>query len=107
MQFIHGGAWFLGSNDFTNSYNGASLAKRGVVVVSANYRLDVFGWLALSELQAESPAKEFSNYGLMDQQFALRWTRDNIASFGGNPKDVTIFGGLGLRHKFSSFFVFS
>jgi para-nitrobenzyl esterase len=68
------------------------LAKRGVVVVTINYRLGVFGFLALPALSAESPDQVSGNYGLLDQLAALRWVRANIKQFGGDPNRVTIFG---------------
>eukprot|EP00041_Stephanoeca_diplocostata_P014737 m.277601 g.277601 ORF g.277601 m.277601 type:complete len:617 (+) comp19783_c0_seq3:181-2031(+) len=93
MQWIYGGAWEVGSNNEFGAYNGANLAKKhGVVIVAANYRLDVFGWIALPELQREDPIGSFGNYGFQDQRFALQWTRRNIANFGGDANLVTIFG---------------
>jgi para-nitrobenzyl esterase len=64
----------------------------GVIVVTANYRVGVFGFLAHPELTAESPHHASGNYALFDQMAALRWVRDNIAGFGGNPRNVTAFG---------------
>mmetsp|Transcript_20828 Transcript_20828/g.54113 ORF Transcript_20828/g.54113 Transcript_20828/m.54113 type:complete len:601 (+) Transcript_20828:56-1858(+) len=93
MVWIHGGAWIYGSNDAHGAYDGSALAaKHGVVVVAANYRLDALGWLALDELAAETAEGTFGNYGLLDQEFALRWTRRNIGAFGGDPDAVTLFG---------------
>jgi para-nitrobenzyl esterase len=91
MQWIHGGAWFVGEN---SKYNGSSLAEKyGVIVVAANYRLDVLGWLALAELEAEgSSSHGYGNIGLLDQQFALAWTQRNIHAFGGDAGAVTVFG---------------
>ncbi len=87
---IPGGGFFAGgSND---PVGGRALAERGVVVVSLNYRLGVFGFLAHPQLAAESPSGTSGNYGLMDQVMALQWIRDNIAAFGGDPKNVTISG---------------
>ena len=91
LFWIYGGAWTLGGNGEFGLYTGEQLAMRhDVVVVSANYRLDVLGWLALDELADESGA--YSNYGLHDQRLALEWTRDNVKAFGGDPKQITIFG---------------
>ena len=88
MVWIHGGAYVLGSGDI---YDGSALVRRGdVVVVTLNYRLGVLGWTPLDHLD---PALTGSgNNGLRDQIEALRWVRDNIASFGGDPGNVTIFG---------------
>lgn len=72
--------------------DGGMLAKQGVVVVSMNYRLGIFGFFALPELAAESDKKAAGNYGLLDQVAALEWVHRNIASFGGDPANVTIFG---------------
>jgi len=73
-------------------YDGESMAKKGVVVVTCNYRLNVFGFLAHPELSAEAPYKASGNYGMLDQSAALKWVQKNIAAFGGDPKKVTIAG---------------
>ncbi len=73
-------------------YDGEAMAKKGIVVVTTNYRLNVFGYLAHPELSAEAPYKASGNYGLLDQQAALAWVQKNIAAFGGDPKKVTIAG---------------
>ena len=91
MVWIHGGAYIAGSGS-TSSYHGDSLARRGVVVVTINYRVGALGFLAHPALSAESPDRASGNYGLLDQIAALRWVRDNIAAFGGDPGNVTIFG---------------
>ena len=91
MVWIHGGALTTGASSEA-LYDGAKLAARGIVVVSINYRLGVLGWLAHPELSAESPMHISGNYGLLDQIEALRWVKDNIAAFGGDPKKVTIAG---------------
>lgn len=89
--WIYGGAlWGGASRD--PLYDGARLAERGVVVVSINYRLGVLGWLALPQLSAESPQGVSGNYGLLDQIQALRWVKENIGAFGGDPGNVTIAG---------------
>ena len=88
MVWIHGGGHFDGES---NDYDGRKLATDGdVVVVSINYRLNVFGFLSHPALDSERHT--FGNYGFMDQQFALKWVQRNIAKFGGDPRNVTIFG---------------
>ncbi len=90
MFWIHGGAFILGSGE---DADGSVLAAKGkVVVVTMNYRLGPFGFLALKELNAENPHHVSGNYGLLDQQAALRWVHRNIGAFGGDPSRVTIFG---------------
>src|SRR2546425_1299468 len=89
MVWIHGGGFRGGTGGSTD---GAPLASKGVVLVSVNYRLNVFGFLAHPALSAESARKASRNPGLMDMVAALEWVRHNIASFGGDPNRVTIFG---------------
>ena len=89
--WIHGGALRAGASDEA-MYDGTALAKRGVVVVSINYRLGVLGYLAHRELSAESKAGISGNYGLLDQIEALRWIQNNISAFGGDASNVTIAG---------------
>jgi para-nitrobenzyl esterase len=90
MVWIHGGGFTVGSGSF---YDGGTLAAKGdVVAVHLNYRLGAFGYLAHPGLAEESPRGLSGNYGLLDQQAALRWVRDNIAAFGGDPGNVTVFG---------------
>src|SRR5262245_17742335 len=91
MVWIHGGALTRGSGA-TRSYDGTALAKKGVVLLTINYRLGPLGYLAHPELTAESPHHSSGNYGVLDQIAALKWTRKNIAAFGGDPGRVTIFG---------------
>jgi para-nitrobenzyl esterase len=91
MVWIHGGGYFSGASDETR-HDGSVLASKGVVLVTINYRLGVLGFLAHPELTKESPHHASGNYALLDQIAALRWVRDNIAAFGGNPRNVTIFG---------------
>ena len=91
MVFIYGGSFLNGSGS-APLYNGASLNKNGVVVVTFNYRLGPFGFMALPQLTAESPHHSSGNYGLLDQIAALQWVQGNIAKFGGDPGNVTIFG---------------
>jgi para-nitrobenzyl esterase len=89
--WIYGGALTSGASRQAN-YDGTKLAERGVMVVSINYRLGVLGYLAHPLLSAESPDGVSGNYGLLDQIEALRWVKRNIASFGGDPSNVTIAG---------------
>jgi para-nitrobenzyl esterase len=91
MVWIHGGALTRGWSG-TDTYDGAALANKGVVVVTINYRLNVFGYLAHPALTAESPHHASGNYGVLDQIAALQWVQRNIAAFGGDPRQVTIFG---------------
>lgn len=91
MVFIHGGGNFRGASS-ENQYDGAYLAAKGVVFVSFNYRMNVFGFLAYLGLTAESPHHSSGNYAMLDQIAALKWVKANIAHFGGNPHDVMIFG---------------
>lgn len=99
--YIPGGGFNSGSGEVL-IYNGEGLAKKGVIVVTINYRLNVFGFLAHPELTAESPQHSSGNYGLMDIVAALRWVRDNIAAFGGDPARVTAGGqsaGASALHR--------
>lgn len=91
LAYFYGGG-FLAGDGSEFRYDGASLAQHGVVVVTVNYRLGVFGFLALPALAAESPQHATGNYGLLDQVAALRWVHRNIGAFGGNPDAVTIGG---------------
>jgi para-nitrobenzyl esterase len=96
MFFIHGGAYFLGSSA-TPVYDGASLARSGCVYVSANYRLGALGAVDLSSLSTDDIRIDDNLY-LRDLVSALRWVRDNIAAFGGDPDNVTIFGESAGAH---------
>jgi para-nitrobenzyl esterase len=91
MVWIHGGGFFGGSGS-RPEYDGAALARRGVVLVTFNYRLGALGFLAHPALSRESSRAVSGNYGLLDQIAALQWVQSNIAQFGGNPGDVTVFG---------------
>ena len=91
LVWIHGGALVKGASR-EPVYDGTDLAKRGIVVVSINYRLGVLGYLAHPELSRESPEGVSGNYGLLDQVAALKWVRANIEGFGGDPANVTIAG---------------
>ena len=91
LFFIHGGSLTSGNTSYSE-YNGESLARRGIIVVNCAYRLGVFGYYANELLQQESPNGTTGNYGLLDQIAALQWVHDNIASFGGDPAQITIAG---------------
>jgi para-nitrobenzyl esterase len=91
MVWIHGGGFVMGTSS-TPVLEGSSLARRGVIVVGFNYRLGRFGFFAHPALSAAQRGEQLGNYGIMDQIAALRWVRRNIASFGGDPHNVTIFG---------------
>ena len=103
MVWLHGGGLTVGESD---DYDPTRLVDRGVVVVTLNYRLGYLGFLAHPALSAESPEQASGNYGLMDQQAALRWVKRNIKRFGGDPRDVTIFGqsagGLSVHSQLAS-----
>ena len=91
MVWYHGGGWVRGSGD-SYTPNGAPMTKKGVVLVTVNYRLGVLGFLAHPALTAESPHASSGNYGFLDQIAALQWVKKNIAAFGGDPNRVTIIG---------------
>ena len=91
MFWIHGGA-NEGGTASSALYKDGTLVHHGVILVTINYRLGIFGFLAHPELTAESAHHGSGNYGLMDQVLALRWVRDNIARFGGDASDITVFG---------------
>lgn len=89
--WIYGGRFEAGSGDVA-TYDGSGLASKNIIVVTLNYRVGAFGFLAHPGLSVESSHNSSGNYGLLDQQFALRWVKENIASFGGNPDQVTVGG---------------
>jgi len=91
MVFLHGGGFTYGGAGVP-LYDGANLARRGVVIVTLNYRLGLLGYFAHPALTAEDPQGRLGNFGIMDQIEALRWVQRNIARFGGDPANVTIFG---------------
>ncbi len=91
LVYFYGGGNVAGDGSEPR-YDGASMAKKGIIVVTVNYRLNIFGFFAHPELSAEAPYKSSGNYGLLDQNAALKWVNKNIASFGGDPKKVTIAG---------------
>lgn len=91
LVYFYGGGFVAGDGSEPR-YDGAAMAKKGIVVVTVNYRLGLFGFLAHPELSKEASYKASGNYGLLDQAFALKWVNKNIAAFGGDPKKVTIAG---------------
>ncbi|MEO8735766.1 MAG: carboxylesterase family protein [Edaphobacter sp.] len=91
MVWIFGGGFITGGTSEPRQ-DGTNLAKNGVIVVSMNYRLGVFGYFAHAGLAAESGRNSAGNYGLLDQTAALRWVQKNIKAFGGDPNNVTVFG---------------
>lgn len=91
LVWIYGGGFIDGGSSEPRT-SGENLAHRGVVLVSMNYRLNVFGFFATHELEAESPQHAAGNYGLIDQSAAIHWIQKNIAEFGGDPAKITIFG---------------
>ncbi len=100
MVFIHGGGNMTGSPSEDNSgiklYDGQMLAERGdVIVITLNYRLNIFGYFMYSELEQESSNGVSGNYGILDQIAALKWIKDNVAAFGGDPSRVLLFGESG------------
>jgi para-nitrobenzyl esterase len=94
LVWIYGGGGVSGSTA-EPIYDGNAIAKKGVVVVSMNYRVNVFGWLAHPELTKESPHHASGNYGSLDQLAGIQWVKNNIAQFGGDPSKVTIWGESG------------
>jgi para-nitrobenzyl esterase len=101
MVWIYGGGYQAGATSEPRQ-DGGNLSKRGVVVVSMNYRLGIFGFFSHPELAKESGHDSSGNYGLLDQLAALQWVKKNIAAFGGDPDNVTIFGesaGSFLRER--------
>ncbi|MDC6387457.1 carboxylesterase family protein [Maribacter sp. PR1] len=91
LVWIYGGGFSFGATS-EPVYDGAALAKKGVVLVSIAYRVGQMGFLAHPELSAENPDKVSGNYGILDQIAGLQWVKENIAAFGGDPNKVTIFG---------------
>ena len=91
LVYFYGGG-FVAGDASEPRYDGASMAKQGIVAVTVNYRLNIFGFFAHPELSAESSYKGSGNYGLLDQNAALQWVQKNIAAFGGDPAKVTIAG---------------
>lgn len=91
LVYFYGGGFVAGDGSEPR-YDGESMAQKGIVAVTVNYRLNIFGFFAHPGLSAEAPYQASGNYGLLDQQAALQWVHDNIAAFGGDPDKVTIAG---------------
>src|SRR5213075_1255127 len=91
LVYFYGGG-FLAGDGSELRYDGESIARRGIVSITVNYRLGVFGFFAHPELTKESPHHASGNYGLLDQAAALQWVQKNIAAFGGDLKKITIAG---------------
>src|SRR5262249_27216476 len=101
MVWLHGGGWAAGSGQEQPAYNGENLSRRGdVVVVSLNHRLNILGYLSLAEYGEKYDGS--ANAGVLDLVASLKWVRDNIANFGGDPGNVTIFGQSGGGGKVST-----
>lgn len=91
MLWIHGGA-FMHGHGGEKEFDGEGFAQKGVILVTINYRVNVFGFFAHPDLDSENEQKISGNYGIYDQLFALKWVNENISAFGGNPDKVTVFG---------------
>ena len=91
LVYFYGGGFIAGDGSEPR-YDGENMAKKGIVALTVNYRLNVFGFFAHPELTSESPKRASGNYGLLDQHAALLWVQRNISAFGGDPKRVTIAG---------------
>ena len=91
LVYFYGGGLFTGDGS-ENRYNGESMAREGIVSLTVNYRLNIFGYFAHPELTAESGYNASGNYGFLDQTAALEWVKNNIAAFGGDPERITIAG---------------
>lgn len=98
MVFIHGGGFQFGTGS-DDAHDGASIAKKGVILITINYRLGVFGYLSLPQLDEESNGQKSGMYGILDQIAALRWIKENISAFGGDSNNVTIFGESAGAHS--------
>lgn len=91
LVYFYGGGFVAGDGSEPR-YDGASMAKKGMVTVTVNYRLNIFGFYAHPELSREAPYHASGNYGLLDQAAALKWVSENIVAFGGDPTKITIAG---------------
>ncbi len=89
--YFHGGGFTTGYS-YLNCYDGEGFCKRGMIMVSASYRLNVFGFMAHPELSAEVEYHTSGNYGVLDQIAAIKWVKENIANFGGDPDHIALFG---------------
>ncbi len=91
LVYFYGGGFIAGSSD-EYRYGGENMARRGIVTITVNYRLGIFGFFAYPELTKESSHHSSGNYGYLDQNAALKWVKENIAAFGGDPDKITIAG---------------
>ncbi len=91
LVYFYGGGFIAGGSS-EYRYDGESMARRGIVAITVNYRMGIFGFMAHPELTKESPHHSSGNYGLLDQAAALKWVQQNISAFGGDPKKITIAG---------------
>ncbi len=91
LVYFYGGGFVAGDGSEAR-YDGESMAQKGIVALTVNYRLGAFGLLSHPELTKESPHQSSGNYGLMDQAAAIQWVKNNIAAFGGDPNKITIAG---------------
>lgn len=94
MMWIHGGGAQEGYGHELE-FDGSAICGQGVILVTINYRLNIFGFFSHPDLSLENPERASGNYGIMDQRMALLWIKDNIRSFGGDPDNVTVFGQSG------------
>lgn len=105
LLYFHGGGNIAGDGSEPR-YDGTQMAKKGIVVVTCNYRLGMLGFFAHPELSAEAPYKASGNYGMLDQSAAIQWVARNIAAFGGDPRRITIAGesagSIGVSYQMSS-----
>lgn len=102
--YLHGGGYSQGYGHL-NCYDGEGFAKRGIVTVTLNHRLGIFGYLAHPELTAEDEHHTSGNYGVLDIIEALKWVKQNIAAFGGDPDKITVFGQSGGGDKTTTMLV--
>ncbi len=91
LFWIHGGAFMHGCGS-EKEFDGEGFARKGVILVTVNYRVNAFGFFAHPDLEKENPEGVSGNYGILDQIFALSWVRENIRAFGGSPERITLFG---------------
>ncbi len=91
LFWIHGGAFLHGCGT-EKEFDGEGFAQKGVILVTINYRVNAFGFFAHPDLEAENPEHVSGNYGILDQIFALKWVRENISAFGGDPEKITLAG---------------